>query len=116
MILRSFGYAAAASAICLLLAYPVAYTIARHGGRYKNALIAMLVVPFFANYLVRMYGWQTILSDEGFLLTWLRDLGIPATFQILDTVGRGDRRPGLRLCRLHGAAALRVARADGRRA
>jgi len=87
VILRSFGYAAAASAICLLLAYPVAYTIARHGGRYKNALIAMLVVPFFANYLVRMYGWQTILSDEGFLLTWLRDLGIPATFQILDTSG-----------------------------
>jgi spermidine/putrescine transport system permease protein len=87
VILRSFLYAATASAICLLLAYPVSYVIARHGGRYKNALIAMLVVPFFANYLVRMYGWQTILSDEGFLLTWLRDLGIPATFQILDTSG-----------------------------
>ena len=87
VILRSFLYAGTASAICLLLSYPVAYVIARHGGRYKNGLIAMLVVPFFANYLVRMYGWQTILSDEGFLLTWLRDLGIPATFQILDTSG-----------------------------
>ena len=43
----------------------MAYVIARHGGRYKNALIALLVVPFFANYLVRMYGWQTLLSDEG---------------------------------------------------
>jgi spermidine/putrescine transport system permease protein len=85
VILRSFFYAATASAICLLLSYPVAYVVARHGGRYKNAMIAMLVVPFFANYLVRMYGWQTILSDEGFLLTWLRDLGIPANFQILDT-------------------------------
>jgi spermidine/putrescine transport system permease protein len=87
VILRSFLYAGAASTICLLLGYPVAYVIARHGGRYKNALIAMLVIPFFANYLVRMYGWQTILSDEGFLLTWLRDLGIPASFQILDTSG-----------------------------
>ena len=87
VIIRSFVYAAAASAICLLIAYPVAYTIARHGGRYKNALVAMLVVPFFANYLVRMYGWQTMLSDEGLLMTWLRDLGVPASFQILDTSG-----------------------------
>ncbi|HSV39941.1 MAG TPA: ABC transporter permease [Nocardioidaceae bacterium] len=87
VILRSFLYATLASLICLLLAYPVAYVIARYGGRYKNALIALLVVPFFANYLVRMYGWQTILSDEGWLLTWLRDLGVPASFQILDTAG-----------------------------
>ena len=54
-----------------MIAYPVAYVIARHGGRYKNALIALLVVPFFANYLVRMYGWQTLLSDEGVVLNRL---------------------------------------------
>ncbi len=87
VIIRSLGYAVAASVICLLIAYPVAYAIARHGGRYKNALVAMLVVPFFANYLVRMYGWQTLLSDEGMLMTRLRDLGVPASFQILDTAG-----------------------------
>ncbi len=52
-----------------MIAYPVAYVIARHGGRYKNALVALLVVPFFANYLVRMYGWQTLLSDEGVVMT-----------------------------------------------
>ena len=51
----------------------------------RTALIALLVVPFFANYLVRMYGWQTLLSDEGVVLTRLRDLGVPASFQILDT-------------------------------
>jgi spermidine/putrescine transport system permease protein len=82
---RSLVYAVAASVICLVIAYPVAYTIARHGGRYKNALIALLVVPFFANYLVRMYGWQTLLSDESMLMTWLRRLGVPASFHILDT-------------------------------
>lgn len=87
VIARSLGYAVAASVICLLIAYPVAYAIARHGGRYKNALVAMLVVPFFANYLVRMYGWQTLLSDEGMLMTWLRESGVPASFQILDTSG-----------------------------
>ena len=87
MILRSLGYAVAATVICLLLAYPVAYAIARHGGRYKNALVALLVVPFFANYLVRMYGWQTLFSDESALMTWLRGVGIPASFQVLDTSG-----------------------------
>ena len=87
VILRSLGYAVAASAICLLIAYPVAYAIARHGGRYKNALVALLVVPFFANYLVRMYGWQTLLSDESMVMTWLRGLGVPASFHILDTSG-----------------------------
>jgi len=85
VIVRSLVYAVAASAICLVIAYPVAYAIARHGGRYKNALVALLVVPFFANYLVRMYGWQTLLSDESMLMTWLRRLGVSANFHILDT-------------------------------
>ncbi len=85
VIIRSLIYAATAAAICLLISYPVAYVIARHGGRYKNALIALLVVPFFANYLVRMYGWQTLLSDEGVFMHRLRDLGVSSDFHILDT-------------------------------
>jgi spermidine/putrescine transport system permease protein len=82
---RSLVYAVVAAVICLLIAYPVAYAIARHGGRYKNALVALLVVPFFVNYLVRMYGWQTLLSDEGIVMTWLHRLGVSADFQILNT-------------------------------
>ena len=87
VIIRSLVYAVTAAAICLLISYPVAYVIARHGGRYKNALIALLVVPFFANYLVRMYGWQTLLSDEGVVMQRLRDLGVSSDFHILDTPG-----------------------------
>ncbi len=85
VIIRSLVYAVACAGICLLIAYPVAYVIARHGGRYKNALVALLVVPFFANYLVRMYGWQTLLSDEGVVLQRLHSIGVPADFQVLDT-------------------------------
>jgi spermidine/putrescine transport system permease protein len=85
VIVRSLVYAVAAAVICLLIAYPVAYVIARHGGRYKNALVALLVVPFFANYLVRMYGWQTLLSDDGVVMKRLRDLGVSSSFHILDT-------------------------------
>jgi spermidine/putrescine transport system permease protein len=86
VIIRSLVYSLSAAAICLVISYPVAYVIARHGGRYKNALIALLVVPFFANYLVRMYGWQTLLSDDGVVVSRLRDAGLVGSdFHILDT-------------------------------
>jgi spermidine/putrescine transport system permease protein len=87
VIIRSLVYSLSATAICLVISYPVAYVIARHGGRYKTALIALIVVPFFANYLVRMYGWQTLLSDDGVVLQRLRDLGVSSDFHILDTAG-----------------------------
>ncbi|MFE3635607.1 ABC transporter permease [Streptomyces cellostaticus] len=76
VLLRSLGYALATCLICLLVAYPVAYTIALHGGRFKHALIAAVVVPFFANYLVRMYGWSVVLSDDGPVLAALRGMGL----------------------------------------
>ncbi|WP_078910497.1 ABC transporter permease [Streptomyces sp. NRRL S-87] len=76
VLLRSLGYALLACLVCLLVAYPVAYAIALHGGRFKNLLIAAIVVPFFANYLVRMYGWSVVLSDDGPVLRALRALGV----------------------------------------
>lgn len=65
VLLRSLGYALITCLISLAVAYPVAYAIALRGGRFKNLLIAAIVVPFFANYLVRMYGWSVVLSDDG---------------------------------------------------
>ena len=65
VLLRSVGYALATVVLCLLLGYPVAYYIARFGGRYKHVLIALVVLPFFVNYLVRTYAWVALLSDEG---------------------------------------------------
>ncbi|MGW7366429.1 ABC transporter permease [Streptomyces sp. NPDC054841] len=76
VLLRSLGYALITCVICLAVAYPVAYAIALHGGRFKNFLIAAIVVPFFANYLVRMYGWSVVLSDDGPLLKALRAMGL----------------------------------------
>jgi spermidine/putrescine transport system permease protein len=67
VLLRSVSYALATVVLCLVLGYPVAYYIARFGGRYKNALIALVVLPFFVNYLVRTYAWVALLSDEGLI-------------------------------------------------
>ena len=58
-----------------MIGYPVAYYIARYGGRYRNALIALLVLPFFVNYLVRTYAWVALLADEGLVNKALVDLG-----------------------------------------
>ena len=64
---RSVGFALATVAICILVGYPVAYYIAVYGGRWKNLLIALVVLPFFINYLVRTYAWIAMLGDEGLI-------------------------------------------------
>ena len=62
---RSVGFALATVVLCLLIGYPVAYYIAIFGGRWKHVLVAMVVLPFFVNYLVRTYAWIAMLGDEG---------------------------------------------------
>ncbi|MGH2986617.1 MAG: ABC transporter permease [Solirubrobacterales bacterium] len=76
VLLRSVLYALATTALCLLIGYPVAYYIARYGGRYRNVLIALLVLPFFVNYLVRTYAWVALLADEGLVNTAIVDAGL----------------------------------------
>jgi spermidine/putrescine transport system permease protein len=76
VLLRSVGYALATVVICLLIGYPIAYYIARFGGRWKTLLIAVVVLPFLVNYLVRTYAWVAILSDEGLVNGILEDAGI----------------------------------------
>jgi spermidine/putrescine transport system permease protein len=76
VLLRSVGYALATVALCLLIGYPIAYYIARFGGRWKTLLVAVVVLPFLVNYLVRTYAWVAILSDEGLLNGVIKDLGM----------------------------------------
>ena len=76
VLLRSIGYALATVALCLLIGYPVAYYIARFGGRRKNLLIALVVVPTFVNYLVRTYAWVALLANEGVVNGLARDAGL----------------------------------------
>lgn len=84
LFVRSLVYALATVVVSVLIAYPVAYVIALHGGRYKNALIAAIVVPFFASYLIRMYAWKALLSDDGLVNSGLRETGLGG-FTFLNT-------------------------------
>src|SRR6188508_603339 len=85
LFLRSLTYAVATVVISALIAYPVAYVIALYGGRYKHALIAAIVVPFFASYLIRMYAWKALLSDEGLVNSGLRKTGLSDGIAFLNT-------------------------------
>jgi spermidine/putrescine transport system permease protein len=73
---RSLEYAGIATILALLFGYPLAYWIAFRGGRWKNLLLLFIVAPFFVTYLIRTLAWETILADQGPVVSVLRDVGI----------------------------------------
>jgi spermidine/putrescine transport system permease protein len=79
VLIRSAIYAATTTVLCLLIGYPVAYMVAMYGGRFKNLLIVLIILPWFADYLVRIYAWFVILGDEGLVNGLLHALGIPGS-------------------------------------
>jgi len=74
--IRSFEYAGMATLIAFLIGYPLAYVIAFRGGKWRNAMLLLVIVPFFVTYLIRTLSWETILSDSGIVVSTLKSLGI----------------------------------------
>jgi spermidine/putrescine transport system permease protein len=74
--LRSLGYAATATVLCFVIAFPLAYFIAFHAGRFRNLMLLLIILPFFTSYLIRTVAWQTILADNGWVADTLRTVGI----------------------------------------
>ncbi len=84
--LRSFEYAGLATAIGLVIGYPLAYVIAFRAGRWRNALLLAVIVPFFVTYLLRTISWETILADSSLVVETLRSIGIVSDGgRVLDT-------------------------------
>jgi spermidine/putrescine transport system permease protein len=84
--IRSFEYAGLATLFSLLIGYPLAYVIAFRGGRYRNAMLLLVIVPFFVTYLIRTLSWETILSDSGLVVNTLQTIGIVSeNGRLLDT-------------------------------
>lgn len=74
--LRSIGYATAATVLCLVLGYPLAYLIAFRAGRWRNLLMILVIAPFFTSFLIRTLAWKTILSDGGIVVSTLDSLHV----------------------------------------
>jgi spermidine/putrescine transport system permease protein len=78
--LRTLAYVGIALAISLLIGYPVAYYTARHAGRWKWLLLLALILPFWINYLMRMFAWINLLSPDGWATQALNYLAIDQLF------------------------------------
>ena len=84
-IIRSFGYALAATLLALLLAYPLAYVLAFKAGKWKNVLLGLVILPFFITFIIRTLAWKTIFADSGFLTSVFEVLGLTTDGRILST-------------------------------
>jgi len=86
--LKSLQVAAISTVILLLIAYPVAYALARVPRRWQGLLVLLVVLPFWTSFLIRVYAWVNILQHDGLLnkaLVALRILDAPVTWLATDT-------------------------------
>jgi len=88
--LRTLGYsvytAAFTTVATIIIGYPLAYYIARVPYRQRSLLLFLILVPFWTNFIIRIYAWIMILRNEGFLNSLLQNLGITqAPLEILYT-------------------------------
>jgi spermidine/putrescine transport system permease protein len=71
---RSLGYAALTTVICIVAGFPVAYCIGRASEAWRSRLLLLVMVPFWTSFLIRTYAWITILKQEGLLNALLGSL------------------------------------------
>lgn len=84
--LSSLRLALISTTLCLLIAFPLAYAVARAPSRWRPILLVAIVLPFWTSFLIRVYAWMAILRPEGVLDAVLMALGITsAPLALLNT-------------------------------
>lgn len=83
---RSFRLALIATAICLLIGYPVAYMLSREGEKFQRLATVLIMLPMWMNFLLRTYSWMSILENNGLINQFLGLFGI-GPLQMIDTQG-----------------------------
>ena len=76
LLFRSLFVSVAVSIVTVVLAYPVAWFVSFHGGKYKGIWLFIITVPFWSGYLLRILSWKAILGFNGVLNTGLQYLHI----------------------------------------
>ena len=64
LFLKSLGYALVTTLLCLLIAYPLAMLVARSSKRHRDLLVLLVILPFWSNFLIRVYAWMIILGPQ----------------------------------------------------
>jgi putrescine transport system permease protein len=93
--LSSLKYAAVTTALCLLLGYPFAYFMARAKPTVQPGLLMLVMLPFWTSFLLRVYAWKGLLSENGWAAEFIANTGldhlllafnlIPARGQLMNT-------------------------------
>jgi len=80
---HTFLFVGAATVLCLLIGYPMAYFLARRAGRYKTVFLALFLAPFWISYMLRLLAWRSLLADDGYvnrILMGVHLIGSPYPF------------------------------------
>lgn len=85
-ILLSILYGIAATAICLVIAYPFAYFLSKLKFSTQSIMVLLVMLPMWMNFLIRTYSWMTILGDTGIINTVLNALGL-GSLKLINTGG-----------------------------
>ncbi len=73
---RSFKLALIATAVCLIIGYPIAYMMSKEGPRFQRVGMVLIMLPMWMNFLLRTYSWMSILENNGFLNQLFRNIGL----------------------------------------
>ena len=79
LFLKSFAYAAITTLVCLVIAYPMAMLIARSAKKHRDLLVLLVILPFWSNFLIRVYAWMIILGPQSVFVSALN--------RVLGTIG-----------------------------
>ena len=75
---RSIGFAFVSTAICLLLAYPLAMILAGKEMSNKSIILLLVILPMWMNSLLRTYAWANLLENNGVINNLLNAMGLPS--------------------------------------
>ncbi|MDQ3619969.1 MAG: ABC transporter permease [Actinomycetota bacterium] len=83
---RSIAYGLIVTLVTLCLSYPMAYWIARRGGKNKNLFLLLILLPFFTPFIIRTLAWKQLLGDNSIILGTLKGWNLlPEGYQVLAT-------------------------------
>ncbi|MBQ2700219.1 MAG: ABC transporter permease [Clostridia bacterium] len=76
ILLKSLSLAVQTTVICLLIGYPFGYFMARTSPKWRGILLLLIIVPFWTNALIRIYGWKILLGGNGPINEFLKAVGL----------------------------------------
>lgn len=76
LLLRTISISLITTALCLALALPVAWCLAKISPKWRSRILILIIIPFWTNFVIRVFAWQQILHAEGAIAIALRSLGI----------------------------------------